>query len=364
MSWDTVVSVGLKILAVLVLVGVNGFFVAAEFALVKIRDTQLAPLIAKGQRRAKLARHLVHNLDAYLSAAQLGITLASLGLGWIGEPIFADLLAPVFRWLEVTSETVQHTISFGVGFSVITFLHITVGEQAPKSFAIKQPLPTALFAAFPLRWFYAAAFPLIWVLNHSSLWLLRRAGIEPAHEGEGLHSEEELRLLFTAAQLKSGGTKLGRDIVLNALDLRHRVARDVMRPRQEIVFLSTDSSLAECLEIAEKSRYSRFPLCEEGDIDRTPGVIHFKDLYGLRLKVRQGAELKSAARKLIYIPETAQEKPQKGTVISVSEEDAEGKKPSVKPGDTVLYGKYAGTEITYEGKEYLIMRETDIYAVL
>ena len=305
MNWDLIVSVGLKILAVLVLVGLNGFFVAAEFALVKIRDTQLAPLIAKGQRRAKLAQHLVHNLDAYLSAAQLGITLASLGLGWIGEPIFADLLKPLFRWFEVTSEAVQHTISFVVGFSVITFLHITVGEQAPKSFAIKQPLPTALFAAFPLRWFYVAAFPFIWVLNHSSLWLLRRAGIEPAHEGEGLYSEEELRLLFTAAQLKSGGTKLGRDIVLNALDLRHRVARDVMRPRQEITVLDTAATMAECLEVAEKTRYSRFPICEHGDLDHTLGVVHIKDLYAQRQRMRSGAELAQFARKLIYVPESA-----------------------------------------------------------
>jgi len=139
--------IALKVLAVLVLVGINGFFVAAEFALVKVRDTQLQPLIAQGNRRARMAQHILQNLDAYLSAAQLGITLASLALGWIGEPIFEALLQPVFGWLGWTGEAwhgVRDTIAFAVGFSVITFLHIVVGEQAPKSLAIKQPLVGAL----------------------------------------------------------------------------------------------------------------------------------------------------------------------------------------------------------------------------
>ncbi|MBI5774375.1 MAG: HlyC/CorC family transporter [Verrucomicrobia bacterium] len=305
MNWDAIFAVAWKILAVLVLVGLNGFFVAAEFALVKVRDTQLDPLILRGHRRATLARHLIHNLDAYLSAAQVGITLASLGLGWVGEPIFADLLAPVFRWLDVTSEGARHTVSFAVGFSVITFLHIVVGEMAPKSFAIKHPLPTALWLAYPLKWFFYSAYPVIWTLNHSSLWLLRQAGIAPAHEGEGAHSEEELRLLFAAAQRRAGGTKLGRDLVLNALDLQRRIVRQVMRPRQEITALDTHASIAECLEVAEKTRYSRFPLCEGGDLDRTHGVIHFKDLFAQRHKARTGGDLAAAARKLIYVPETA-----------------------------------------------------------
>lgn len=305
MSWDGIFAIGWKILAMLALVGLNGFFVAAEFALVKVRDTQLDPLILRGHRRATLARHIIQNLDAYLSAAQLGITLASLGLGWVGEPIFADLLAPVFRWLKVTSETIQHAVSFFVGFSAITFLHITAGEQAPKSLAIKQPLSVALFAAFPLRWFYLAAYPFIWVLNHSSLWLLRQAGIALASESEGAHSEEELRLLFAAAQRRAGGTKLGRDIVLNALDLRRRTIRQVMRPRQEITALDTHASIAECLDVVEKTRYSRFPLCEGGDLDRTRGVVHIKDLFAQRHKARVGGDLAVVARKLIYVPETA-----------------------------------------------------------
>jgi CBS domain containing-hemolysin-like protein len=295
----------LKILAVVVLVALNGFFVAAEFALVKIRDTQLNALVIQGQRRAKIVRRVIGNLDRSLSAAQLGITLASLALGWVGEPVFAALLAPLMDWLQVESAHTRHTISVIVGFSAITFLHITVGEQAPKWLAIQKPLPTSLWVAAPLEWFGMLAYPFIWVLNQSSLWMLRQCGLQPTGEGELAHSEEELRLLFSASQKQSGGTALGRDIVLNALDLRRRVVREVMRPRQEIMALGTTASMTACLDVAEKTRFSRFPLCEDGDLDRTLGVVHFKDLYAMRLKARCGADLLPAARKIVYVPETA-----------------------------------------------------------
>jgi len=295
----------LKILAVVGLVALNGFFVAAEFALVKIRDTQLNALVTQGQWRAKIVRRVIGNLDRSLSAAQLGITLASLGLGWVGEPVFAALLSPVMDWLQVQSVQARHTISVIVGFSAITFLHITVGEQAPKWLAIQKPLPTSLWVAAPLDWFGKLAYPFIWVLNQSSLWMLRQCGLQPTGEGELAHSEEELRLLFNAAQQRSGGTALGRDIVLNALDLRRRIAREVMRPRQEIVALGTEASMTECLDVAEKTRFSRFPLCEGGNLDRTLGVVHFKDLYAMRLKARCGADLLPVARKIVYVPESA-----------------------------------------------------------
>jgi CBS domain containing-hemolysin-like protein len=192
-----------------------------------------------------------------------------------------------------------------VGFSALTFLHITAGEQAPKWLAIQRPLPTALWVVHPLEWFHRATYPFIWVLNHASLWMLRQLGIEPGREGEHAHSEEELRLLFAASQKQTGGSMLGRDVVLNALDMRRRIVREVMRPRKEIVALDTEASIAECLDLAEKSRYSRFPLCESGDRDKTLGVVHIKDLYAMRLKARAGADLRSACRKLIYVPETA-----------------------------------------------------------
>lgn len=305
MDPNDIFLIALKLLLVLFLVLLNGFFVAAEFAIVKIRETQLFGLVAAGHRRAKVARLLVSNLDASLSATQLGITLASLGLGWVGEPVFASLLAPVMEWLSIESEQMRHTISFIVGFSVITFLHIVAGELAPKSFAIQKPLIATLWVAYPLRWFYLVSYPFNWALNGTSLWLLRKLGLEAIGEGELVHSEEELRLLFATSQKHSGGSSLGRAIVLNALDLKRRVVREVMRPRQEIVALNTTATMAECLEIAEKTRFSRFPLSDGEDLDRTVGVIHFKDLYAMRTKAKSGADLRQVARKIVYVPENA-----------------------------------------------------------
>ncbi len=290
---------------VVFLVFLNGFFVAAEFAIVKIRDTQLISLEEKGNRRATVARRVVKNLDASLSATQLGITLASLGLGWFAEPIFASLLEPVLDWMKVESPEAKHSISFACGFSVITFLHIVLGELAPKSMAIQKPLPTSLWIAAPLEWFYKLSYPFIWMLNNTSLWLLRQVGIHPASEAELVHSEEELRMLFTSSHEHEGGSELQRKIVFNAMDLKRRIVRDVMRPRQEITALDTEASIVDCLDIAEKTRYSRFPLCEDGDVDKALGVIHFKDLFALRSRAKTGRDLKSVTRRLIYVPEMA-----------------------------------------------------------
>jgi CBS domain containing-hemolysin-like protein len=302
-NWDAIISVTLKILAVFALVLLNGFFVAAEFALVRIRETQLDILVAKGWRRAKMAQHIVHNLNSYLSATQLGITMASLGLGWIGQPVFTTLLEPLLIPLGVQSQVWQHSISFAFGFSALTFLHITVGELAPKWLTIQKPLPVALGAAYPLRWFYLAFYPFNRLLNHSARWLLERIGIEPDGATDRLQSEEELRLLV--ASVPQSGTAGGRNLILNALDLRHRVVREVMRPRHEIVAFDTDASFAECLALAEKTRYSRFPLCAGGDLDKTRGVVHIKDLYAFRDKAQTAADFLPVARPLIYVPETA-----------------------------------------------------------
>jgi CBS domain containing-hemolysin-like protein len=300
-NWEAVIFNLLKVLAVLVLVLLNGFFVAAEFALVRIRETQLDVLVAKGWRRAKMAQHIVRNLNSYLSATQLGITMVSLGLGWLGQPVFTTLLDPLFTWLGVMSGVWQHSISFAIGFSALTFLHITVGELAPKWMTIQKPLPVALGAAYPLRWFYLAFYPFNRLLNRAARWLLTTIGIEPDGAADRTQSEEELRLLITSAQGVAGG----RNIILNALDLRHRVAREVMRPRHEISAFNTGAPMEQCLALAEKTRYSRFPLCEGGDLDKTQGMVHIKDLYALRDKARTAAELLPVARPLIYVPETA-----------------------------------------------------------
>ncbi len=294
-----------KLISVLALVGLNGFFVAAEFALVKIRDTQLAPLAARGSRSAKLARHIVANLDPYLSACQLGITLASLALGWIGEPAFVAMLEPLMQAVGVSSERIRHLVAIVVGYSAITFLHIVVGEQAPKFIAIKRPLPSSLWVAAPLQVFFWISYPFIWFLNVASLRVLHWIGIEAGSEHGSEHSEEELRLMFSARAHVEGESSLGRDLVLNAFDLRRRVVREVMTPRTDIVALSTNQPIADCLRIAETTRFSRFPLVEDGDLDRTRGVIHFKDLMVARERVREGGDLLPVARPLIHVPPTA-----------------------------------------------------------
>jgi CBS domain containing-hemolysin-like protein len=294
----------LKLLLVIFLVLLNGFFVAAEFALVKVRDTQLETLIIKGHRRAKIARRIINNLDAALSATQLGITLASLALGAVGEPVVGRMIEPLLTWMHVPKEF-SHSISFAVALAIITFLHVVAGEVAPKSLAIQKPVPTAIWVAQPLEWFYKITFPAIWALNHAAAWLLRRFGIEPVSESELVHSEEELRMLISSTQRHMGASKVGRDIVLNALDLRRRIVRDVMRPRQQIVAFDVEMSTTECMDIGEKTRYSRFPLIEDGDLDKTLGVIHIKDLYAMRIKAKSARELMPVLRKIVYVPETA-----------------------------------------------------------
>jgi len=294
----------LQLAAVPLLVLLNAFFVAAEFALVKIRDTQLVTLVSKGNRRAKVARRIVKNLDAALSATQLGITLASLSLGWVGKPVFAALLAPALRYFNVDPGQADW-LAFAVGFTVITFLHIVVGELAPKSLAIQKPLLTSLWIAQPLQWFYKLFYPAIWLLNHAAFWLLRRCGLQPVNEFELIHSEEEIRLILGESRRHARGPTLGQDIALNAFALRQRCAREVMRPRNEIVGLDTEASIAECLALAQRTRYSRFPLCEGGDLDQTLGVINAKDIVALRHEAECGRDLAVAARKIIFVPETA-----------------------------------------------------------
>ena len=300
MNWDKIIHNGANLLAVVLLVLLNAFFVAAELALVRIRDTQLAALAAKGNRRAKMARHILSRIDTYISTTQFGITLASMALGVVIEPVFRDLLNPLFGLLNITSLDAQRVIAIGVGFFVNCYLLIVAGELVPKAIAIRRTLQTSLWVAAPLNWFYRLSYPFIWLLHRSSQFVVRRLGFS-AEELRSAPSEEELRLVLASTRSAVGG----RNLILNALDLRHRVVREVMRPRHEITAFNTAASLAECLALAEETRYSRFPLCDNGDLDRTRGVVHIKDLYpASRGQARTAADLLPLARKLVYVPET------------------------------------------------------------
>ena len=304
-SPDTPWMVVGKLSLALALVALNGFFVAAEFALVKIRDTQLDPLVRIRHRRAGMARHILSHLDPYLSACQLGITLASLALGWVAEPVFEALLHPVFGWFHLESERIRHILSASIGLTVVTFFHVVVGEQAPKFIAIKRPLPSSLWVAYPLHWFHTVTFPLIWVLNVTSLWVLKQLGIEASGGHGEEHSEDELRLMLGSTLAAGGRSTLAREIVHNSFDLARRRARDVMRPRRELVFLDSRLPLEDGLRLADETRFSRLPLCEDGDLDRIAGVLHVKDLYAARGRGGSVGELRPQVKPVIYVPETA-----------------------------------------------------------
>jgi len=242
-QWDAPDVIFFKLLGILLIVVVNGFFVVAEFSIVKIRSSQLDTLIDKGDRRAVFARHVTEHLDAYLSATQLGVTMASLALGWVGEPYVAQLIEPFFALAGVTAPTVVNTVAVLLGFALITFLHITLGELGPKYIAINDPLGVSLRVVLPLRVFYSVFRPAIWVLNRSSNFILRDLfRLKPAGGVELAHSEEELRHIFAESEEASEVTPMGKEILMNALDLRRRVVRDIMTPRGEVTFLNTEES--------------------------------------------------------------------------------------------------------------------------
>jgi magnesium and cobalt exporter, CNNM family len=300
-DWEGGGLIAVKLLAVLALVALNGFFVAAEFALVKVRGTQLDTLIEEGNRRARLAKNITSNLDAYLSACQLGITLASLGLGWIGEPVIGHLLQPLLFKLGVHSESIIRGVSIAVAFSIITTLHITLGEQAPKILAIQKAVPSTLFVSGPLRLFYAIFKPAIAFLNVASNWLLRILfRTQPVGEHELAHSEEELRVILAQSAEHEEVTQLGKELLINALDFRERVVRDITTPRGEVVFLNTEDSFEENLNVAIESKHTRFPLCE-GHLDQTVGLVHVKDL--IRIARDEKPDLLSIKRDVNVIPE-------------------------------------------------------------
>lgn len=300
-GWEAPDLIFFKLLGVLLLVAGNGFFVIAEFSIVKIRSTQLDTLIEKGDRRALIARHITEHLDSYLSATQLGVTMASLALGWVGEPYVAQLIRPFFGLVGVTSATIVNTVSVILGFALITILHISLGELGPKYIALNDPLGVSLRVVRPLGIFYAVFRPVIWVINRSSNFILRDLlRMKPAASVELAHSEEELRLILNESQKAREVTAMGKDILINALDLRHRVVRDIMTPRGDVIFLNTEVSFEENLKTARSSRHTRFPLCE-GHLDHTIGLVHIKDLLGL--VCGSGGNLLSIKRDLLPVPE-------------------------------------------------------------
>jgi CBS domain containing-hemolysin-like protein len=300
-GWDSPASIAVQLAIIAGIVGLNGFFVAAEFSLVKLRSSQLEPLIDEGDRNAILARDVLKNLESYLSATQLGITMANLSLGWVGEPYMEHLMHPIFSALGLQGSKIAEAISFTVSFGIITFIVILLGELGPKYIAIRNPLKVALTCVKPLQWFYFLCKPAIWLLNKSSnLLLVRMLRIHPASESELAHSEEELRVILAESARAEEVTPMGKEILINALDLQKRVVRDITTPRGEVVFLNTEDTFEENLKRAMESRHTRFPLCR-GHLDETIGLVHIKDL--LKLVRSQEPKLESIKRDLHNVPE-------------------------------------------------------------
>jgi CBS domain containing-hemolysin-like protein len=300
-EWASGDQLILQWIIIFALVLLNGFFVASEFAIVKVRGSQLEALEAEGNPRAPRARKAVAQLDAYLSATQLGITLASLGLGWVGEPFLAQMLQPLFFKLNIMGETAIRTLSFAVAFSAITFMHIVLGELAPKTMAIRKSVAVTLWVAAPLGWFYTLFKPAIWFLNGTANGLLKHVlKIHPATEHELAHSEEELRVILAESAKAKEVTALGKELLINALDLRERVVRDISTPRGEVIFLNTEDTFEENMKRAQESRHTRFPLCR-GHLDETIGLVHIKDL--LKLLREPDPNLESIRRELHNVPE-------------------------------------------------------------
>ena len=255
----------------------NGFFVAAEFALVKLRPSQIEVLVAEGRRFAKTTQWLSDHLDAALGACQLGITIASLGLGWVGEPAVARFTEPLLVSAGVSSPAVVHGVSFAIAFSIITALHLVIGELAPKAVAIRRAVPTALACAVPLRWFYLAFYPVLAVLNGAALALLRVFGIDSADSPHGDHSEEEIRALVTRAKVAGELSRAEHELLSAVFEFDDLICRQVMLPRGDIVFIRIDQPYDEWMKLVRRTKHTRYPICNES-LDKTIGVVHIKDL--------------------------------------------------------------------------------------
>ncbi|ARG96228.1 hemolysin family protein [Legionella micdadei] len=278
------------ILAAILLVLLNAFFVAAEFGMVKLRHTRVATIKGKYRWRGNILAKIHHNLDAYLSACQLGITLASLGLGWVGEPAFARLLNPIFSWLGLTKPGLIEFTSVVVAFSFISFLHIVVGELMPKSLAIRQSEQISLWTAIPLYLFYWLMYPVIWFLNSCSNLLLKTLGLDVIHRGEQYHSSEEIKLILRSSQLHGELTQQEGSILAHALELTDLNVSDIMRSYDDMVMLNNRISSKALMEILNRYHYSRYPVYDKTK-KHIIGILHVKDLQPLLLETEENDEL-------------------------------------------------------------------------
>ncbi len=304
---EGIVISGLKLFAALLLVALNGLFVAAEFAFVKIRASKVEEMVQEGKRSAGVVKEAVENLDGYLAVCQLGITISSLGLGALGEPAIATLIEPLLEPLGITDNTL-HAISFVVGFGIITFLHVVFGELAAKSFAIAKPEGTSRFVAPFMKLCYYLFRPGIWLFNGTANAFVRMFGVPPASEAEEAHSEEELRVIIDQSTEQGILKDYEEGMLKSVIQLEETRAREIMVPRPDVVALPAGMHLAELFDVVAEGRHTRYPVYEDGSVDRIVGAVHIRDVVRA---VKAAENLEEAdttagdlARKVLIVPES------------------------------------------------------------
>ncbi len=295
----------INLLLIFILIALTGFFVATEFAIVKVRMSKIDQLISEGKKGAIAAKRVVSHLDEYLSACQLGITVTALGLGWLGEPTVEKLLHPLFSYLHF-NESVAHILSFGIAFALVTFLHVVIGELAPKTVAIQKAEAITLLFAKPIIWFYRIMYPFIWFLNGSARVLVGIFGLKPASEHELAHSEEELRILLSESYKSGEINKNELKYVNNIFEFDERIAKEIMVPRTEIVTISVDENYDDIIDIIKNERYTRYPIVD-GDKDNIVGFLNIKEFLTSKFTDEESHnhfDIKSYINPVIQVIET------------------------------------------------------------
>ncbi|GFZ30263.1 membrane protein [Clostridium zeae] len=290
----------INVAIVLLLVLMNAFFVATEFAMVKVRKSRIETLVLEGDRNAKHTLRVVKDLNSYLSACQLGITLASLGLGWVGEPTVADMLMPLFNLFHLP-ESAIHSISFVLGFAIITGFHIVLGELAPKSLAIISAEKVAMYTALPLIMFYRISYPIMWLFNHSTNLVLKIFGISQVDEHEAAHTDEEIKILVAESYNHGLIDKTELTFVDNIFDFSETTVKDIMIPRTDMACIFIEDSFEDIIAYALQEQLTRYPVCRKSK-DNVIGFIHIKDLY--RLKIEGSKQnIEDIIRDIKFVPE-------------------------------------------------------------
>jgi CBS domain containing-hemolysin-like protein len=296
-------NITVNFILVAILIGLTAFFVATEFAIVKVRTSRIDQLVAEGKRGAIAAKRVTTHLDEYLSACQLGITVTAMGLGWLGEPTIERVLHPLFEALNLNEATTT-ILSFGIAFALMTYLHVVIGELAPKTVAIQKAELITLTLAKPIILFYRIMFPFIWLLNGSARVIVGLFGLKPASEHEMAHSEEELRLLLSESYKSGEINKNELKYVNNIFEFDERIAKEIMVPRTEVVTLSIDDSLKETMETLKVEKFTRYPIVN-GDKDNIVGVINIKEVLTSTLcEDNEKANLSDFINPVIQVIET------------------------------------------------------------